>query len=610
VIAPDRMASAEEAVARYVPEVLRRLAYWADTRPDGIAVSALDGELSFAELRDRTESLARRLALHGVGRETSVALLLDRSRDSLPGWLAVWRLGGTVVPLDLHHPPDRIEFSLSDSAATILVGRAGGLPAGLRLGGAVLVEAVGVEPAGTEPDGGESVRGASVGQAPSPADCAYTIYTSGTTGRPKGVEVTYRGLDAFVVAVAGLGLTPGGVGVNAVSPAFDGWLWCTLLALVNGQGVALLDLSLRGAPAQTPSSVFAAVRPRTVSLTPSLLAAYGAEAVQAAEVVVVAGEACPPALAEQYSAGRRFLNVYGPTEATIAATWADTARGDDVRTIGRALPGVRAYVLDEERAVVPDGETGELFLGGAGVARGYRNRPELTADRFLPDPFADADARMYRTGDQVRVRADGLLEYCGRLDDQVKVRGHRIELGEVERVACELPDVVAAACHLQVGGDALGLAVVPSPSADAPTLAARVREHCAARLVEAAVPRTVRMLLVLPTGPTGKVDRDALTGLGADGLDGPGAADLIGGPRSAREQQVAEIWGELLGKPVHDLDADFFDLGGHSLLAARAVSDLRWATGLRIALGDLLGAPTVRGLARVLDRTPAADGSD
>jgi non-ribosomal peptide synthetase component F len=175
-----------------------------------------------------------------------------------------------------------------------------------------------------------------------------------------------------------------------------------------------------------------------------------------AEVVVVAGEACPPALAERYSAGRRFLNVYGPTEATIAATWADSARGDDVRTIGRALPGVHAYVLDEQRAQVPDGEPGELFLGGAGVPGGYRNQPELTADRFLPDPFAGAGARMYRTGDQVRVRADGMLEYCGRLDDQVKVRGHRIELGEVERVACELPEVVAAACYLLQGRRSAG----------------------------------------------------------------------------------------------------------------------------------------------------------
>jgi amino acid adenylation domain-containing protein len=602
VIASDAMASAEEAVDPYVCEALRRLAHWADVRPDGIAVSAPDGVLSFAELRDRTESLARRLARHAVGREKPVALLLDRSRDSLPGWLAVWRLGAIVVPLDLHHPPDRIEFTLSDSGAAILIGQSGALPAGLRLGGVVLVE-----PTETEPSCAEPVRDVSTLQASSPADCAYVIYTSGTTGRPKGVEVTYRGLDAFVAAIAGLELSPGGLGVNAVSPAFDGWLWCTLLALVNGQGVALLDLSLRGDLAETPSRAFVAIRPRTVSLTPSLLAAYGAELVAEAEVVVVAGEACPPALAEHYSAGRRFLNVYGPTEATIAATWADSARGDDVRTIGRALPGVHAYVLDEQRARVPDGESGELFLGGAGVARGYRNQPALTADRFLADPFAGAGARMYRTGDQVRVQADGMLEYCGRLDDQVKVRGHRIELGEVERVACELPEVVAAACYLLIGGDALGLAVVPALAADGRTLAAQVRAHCSARLVEAAVPRAVRLLPALPTATTGKVDRDALTDLR---VDGPDPSDSADGVRSVREQQVADIWGELLGKPVHDLDADFFDLGGHSLLAARAVSDLRWATGLRIALGDLLAEPTVRALARALDRIPEADGAD
>ncbi|KOU78931.1 hypothetical protein ADK93_35170 [Streptomyces sp. XY58] len=546
----------------------------------------------------RTARYAAALARAGVGPETPVGLLLGRSRESVPALLAVWSLGGTAVPLDPGHPVERLGGVLRDAGAAVLV--ATGVPAGLETGGIGLL---------TPREVRRGAPGALAVSPPAPDGCAYLIYTSGTTGRPKGVEVTYRGLDTFVEALRGLGLPPGGLGLNAVSPAFDGWLWCTLLYLVHGQGVALTDLSLDGlrqAAAEDREPLPAGLR--TVSLTPSLLAAHGA-GLDAAEVVVVAGEACPAALAERFAHGRRLLNVYGPTEVTIAATWADSRRGDDVTSIGRPLPGYRAYVLDEELRPVPAGTEGELYLGGPAVARGYRGRPGLTASRFLPDPFQGGGTRMYRTGDVVIRRDGGELEYRGRRDDQVKVRGHRIELGEVERIAAELPEVVAAACCPLASGQALGLAVVAAPGvADPAGLAARVVERCRKQLPAAAVPGTVRVLDRIPTLTTGKADRAALARALAEPEPGDGPDAAGGAAISASERTVMTVWAEVLATEVPGPEADFFDLGGHSLAAARAVSELRRTTGLRVGLGALLARPTVADVAAEIDRLAAEQG--
>ncbi|WP_078887612.1 non-ribosomal peptide synthetase [Streptomyces sp. NRRL S-118] len=577
-----------------LPPLFAALARWTREQPDVPAVRAEDGALGYAELTARTAATAAALASAGAGPESAVGLLLGRSRDSVPALLAVWSLGATAVPLDPGHPVERLGSVLRDARVSVLV--AADVPDGLAVTGIRTVR-----PA-------RAASGALAVATPAPDGCAYVIYTSGTTGRPKGVEVTYRGLDTFVGALAGLGLPPGGLGLNAVSPAFDGWLWCTLLYLLHGQGVALVDLSLDGlrrADAEGRSPLPAGLR--TASLTPSLLAAHGG-GLDEAEVVVVAGEPCPAALAERFSRGRRLLNVYGPTEATIAATWADSERGDDVSSIGRPLPDHRAYVLDDDLVPVPAGTEGELYLGGPAVARGYRNRPGLTAARFLPDPFQGGGARMYRTGDLVVRRAGGELEYRGRRDDQVKVRGHRIELGEVERVAAEVPGVVAAACCPLAPGESLGLAVVAAPGSGAPgDLAAAVTGHCAGLLPEAAVPAVVRVVDRIPTLGTGKADRVTLAAAltapeRTGGTDGADAA-------TAREREVMAVWAAVLEREVPGPSADFFELGGHSLAAARVVADLRRATGLRITLGKLLTRPTVAEVAAELDRLAAGPGA-
>ncbi|WP_283138051.1 non-ribosomal peptide synthetase [Rhizohabitans arisaemae] len=565
--------------------VFGAVARWARHAPTATAVSAPDGTFRFSEVAEYTDALAAGLVAAGVGPQTPVGLCLGRSRWVVPSLLAIWKVGATAVPVDDRHPADRLNFVLRDADVRILLGT--GLPPGVAPPRSRTLDPAVLAGTGRPAWTAES----------HPDHCAYIIYTSGTTGWPKGVEVTYRGLDTHLDALADLDLPSGGLGVNAVSPAFDGWLWCTLLYLLHGQGVAIVDL------ADGVDAAIAGVRPRTVCLTPSLLAAC-ADDLPTAQVIVVAGEPCPPALARRFAGGgRRVLNVYGPTEMTIAATWADSRAGDDVTTIGRPIRGYRAYVLDDDRRPVSPGTLGELYLAGPGIARGYRNRPGLTASRFVADDFTGDGSRMYRTGDMVVQRADGQLEYAGRRDDQVKIRGFRVELGEIERVATRVEGVHAAAAFVTVSGDAAGLAVVPAAEGTDPDeLAGRVLAHCADSLPSSMVPVVVDVLPALPVATTGKVDRTALA------LTSSPASPTGRPPAGERERQVCAVLGELLGRPLDDVDADFFELGGHSLLAARAVSALRRLTGLRLTMRHLLAQPTAAGVAAELDRIAAVSG--
>ena len=573
--------SISASVARGTDRLADALSTWARKTSEHKAVAASDGVITFAELADRTAALAGKLAAEGVGRGTCVGLFLGRSCLGLPSLLAVWSLGATAVLVDERHPADRLNFVLRDAGATVLL--ADRLPEGVAPRRARVL--------------GPDAEGASAAAwvVPEPDDCAYVVYTSGTTGWPKGVEVSYRNLGTFLDALAGLGLTPGGMGVNAVSPAFDGWLWCTLLYLLHGQGMGLVDFAARDNSSDL-SELIGAYRPTTVCLTPTLLGAM--ETIPPADVVVVAGEPCPPSLLTRLTRIPRVLNVYGPTEATIACTWADTACGDDPTSIGRALPGYLAYVLDEDGKPAQPGSAGELHIGGPAVALGYRNRPELTEQKFVPDPFAEPGGRMYRTGDLVRQRADGQMDFVGRADAQVKVRGFRVELGELERVAADLDGVRAAAGFTMPAGDSLGLAVTTAPDADPAGIVALIRKAAAERLPDYMSPAAVEVVGVLPTLPTGKVDREALARLCAVGVSGRA-------PGTERERQVCEVWSELLERPINDVDADFFQVGGHSLLAARAVGALRRVTGLPLSVRDLLGDPTPAALARRLDELAA-----
>ena len=556
--------------------VFSALAKWSAQTPAATAVSAPDGTFNFLELAARTRTLAGVLADNGVGPGTMVGLAGGRSRLTVPGLLAIWWLGATAVPVDDRFPINRVNFMLRDASVKVLLAdriTAGIVPPGVRRIRLSVPDGPG--PQWTQPDADE---------------CAYVIYTSGTTGWPKGVEITYRGLGTFLNAISSLGLTPGGVGLNPLSPAFDGWLWCTLLYLLHGQGMAIIDLE-DGEPVDFATRV-AAVAPRTVCLPPTLLSAC-LDSLSTVDTVVVAGERCPRGLAERLAPGRRMLNVYGPTEATIGATCADSARGDDVLSIGRPLPGYTTHVLHDDGVPVFTGSTGELYLGGSAIARGYRNRPELTAERFRT--LASGE-RVYRTGDMVTVRQDGLLDYAGRRDDQVKVRGFRVELCEVEQVAEERPEVGQAAAFVQETGETIGLAVVPA--ADRTVDPAALRDHCRDRLPEVMVPSIIHPVTSLPATATGKIDRDLLA------REAAAVVPVLAGrsPSTPHEIAVCEAWSSVMDRPVADVEANFFQLGGHSLLAARAVAELRERTGIRLTMQDLLAHPTPASLAAELER--------
>jgi amino acid adenylation domain-containing protein len=570
------MIQSVHSPVRGVDRLADAVTRWSRLSGNATAVSAADGDLTFTELSEQIAALAGKLAAHGVSRRTPVGLLLGRSRLGLAGLLAVFSLGATAVLLDERHPSERIGFALRDTGTRVVLGEradAGLLPSDVKL---IDPNTAGVHPA--EP------------VTPEAEDCAYIVYTSGTTGWPKGVEVTYGNLGTFLDAVTAIGLEPGGLGINAVSPAFDGWLWCTLVYLVHGQGIALVDFNAASGSGDLAALV-ADRKPATVCLTPTLLAALGE--IPTTEVIMVAGEACPPALLARLADTPRVLNVYGPTEATIACTWADTARGDDPSTIGRPIPGYRIHVLDEHGEPVADGVEGELHVAGPAVSRGYRNQPELTAERFVPDTFA-GEGRMYRTGDMVVMRPDGQLEYRGRADAQVKVRGFRVELRELEQVVAEVDGVASVAAFTVSTGDSLGVAVTVLDGMDAADCVTRIRVHCATRLPDYLRPTAVGVVDALPALPTGKVDREALKNTVQPEVEGSA-------PTTEREQQVCAVWSDVLDRPINDVSANFFEVGGHSLLAARTVGVLRRSTGLPLSVGHLLADPTPAGLARELD---------
>lgn len=561
--------------------VLDAVDRWAELSPTATAVIAPDGTLTFLALHKEVRAMAAALRAAGAGPGIPVGLGFGRSRSTVPALLAVWRAGATAVPMDDRHPAERLAFVVADAQVRLLLGE---LPASVPIPGVHTVDWSAAPAEDNHP-------------VPAPDDPAYVVYTSGTTGQPKGVEVSYGNLNAFLAAISTLRLTPGGLGFNPLSPAFDGWFWCTLLYLLHGQGVAIADVT--GTATADLASAIDAVAPRTTCMSPSMYAACPDD-LPSVDVVVIAGEASPPTLARRF-AGRRVLNVYGPTETTIAATWADSAAGDDVTTIGRAIPGYQVYVLTEDGRPVADGEAGELCVSGPGVALGYRNLPDLTAARFVANPFGDG--RLYRTGDRVRPRADGQLEFLGRVDDQIKIRGFRVELGEIETTATGADEVRAAAAFVLTSGDALGLAVVPEPGIDPVAAVEAVTGRCQHLLPDYMMPVVVAPLTEIPLTPQGKADRGVLAAQVMTGQRTTGTP-----PRTDRERLVCEVLSSVLPRPVYDVDANFFESGGHSLLASRAVIALRKATGLRLSVKDLLTHPTPAELAKKLDRVATDSG--
>ncbi|HEX6908789.1 MAG TPA: amino acid adenylation domain-containing protein [Longimicrobium sp.] len=579
---------------------------WVARTPHAPALAYEGESLSFAALDARSRRIARSLVARGMGTEARVGLCVERSAEMVVALLGVLRAGAAYVPLDPAFPPARMADMLADAGASLVLAQDGLLPALEGVGAEVLTIAEGEANA---PDAADLplVR---------PESLAYVIYTSGSTGRPKGVAVEHRQLAHYVQSVAERLALPERASYATVSTIAADLGHTSVFGALCGGGCLHVTGGERIAGAEAFAAYLAAHPVDVLKITPSHLAALmgGSDpaAVLPRRCLVLGGEASQAAWVEGIRAVRpdlRVVNHYGPTETTVGAL-AYVADSELPETsggtvpIGHPLPNARAYVLDATLRQVPPGVPGELCIGGSGVARGYLGRAALTAERFVPDPFADAPgARMYRTGDRARRLADGAVEFLGRMDQQVKVRGFRVEPGEVESVLRTDPAIRDAA--VVAHPDPLGTMALVAYVVGAEGAAVDVDElhrHCAARLPAYMVPAAFVPMDALPLTPNGKLDRAALP---APGHAGGGYVV----PRDVTELEVARIWSEALGAARIGANDDFFRLGGHSLLALRMMSRIRERFGRDLPLATLFRHPTVAAFADAL-RAEGADADD
>ncbi len=562
----------------------------AQRRPDEVAVVADNGSVSFRDLDERSNRLARLLIAQGVGPEVAVALRLDRSVEFVVAALAVVKAGGLYVPVDLGYPASRAELMMADARVRCVVTTVAARLSGQSSGTA---EVILDDPKTADEIAGHGADAVSDAQRHAPLlpdHAAYVIFTSGSTGRPKGVVVTHRNVANLVQAQAAvLGLGPGKRRLQFASVSFDASVsevWTTLL---SGAALVVTDGS-RLVPGRALVDTVTNRGVTHVTLPPSLLSAVeAAGGLPDAVTLVVAGEACPPAVVARWCVNRQMFNAYGPTETTVAATVSEPLTGGGTPPIGRPIANVRTYVLDDMLREQPVGQPGELYIAGAGVARGYAGRAALTAQRFVADPFGAPGDRMYRTGDVVRRLADGQLEFHGRIDDQVKIRGVRLELGEVEASLLALAGVEQAAVTVHGEGvDRRLVAYVVADGLDAGLL----RRQLAAVAPDHLVPSVFVLLDALPLTSNGKVDRKALPDPGDVDVDREYEA-----PVGLVEQTLARLWEEILGVPRVGRNDEFYHLGGHSLLATNLVNRVRTVLNVELPVRDLFETSTLADLA-------------
>ncbi|MFI7388886.1 amino acid adenylation domain-containing protein, partial [Streptomyces sp. NPDC049813] len=575
--------------------------------PDAVALISGDERLSYAELDGRASRLARHLMAHGVGPEDFVAVYLPRTADLVVALLAVAKAGAAYVGLDPAYPSERGAFMLADSRAGLVV-TAAGVADSLPVSGVPTVviddpatrTAVAALPA-------HPVADAERSRPLTPARPAYVFYTSGSTGRPKGVVGTHIGMvNRLDCGHREFPWGPGEVGCAKASLAFGESTSEIFGPLLHGAAVVLADQDQM----RTGHALAALIEQHGVTrttLVPSLLNTLLEEDLlgpQAEKVMwTSSGEALSPATARRFLRAfpeGRLLNSYGFSEASADSVWTRISTGDlehGALPIGRPLPNTQVYVLDSTLRMVPPGTVGELYVAGTGLARGYVNQPALSAERFVASPFAVGE-RLYRTGDLACWGADGRLSYAGRADDQVKVRGIRIELGEVQAALAAHPEVaeavvIASGTDDTARGPQLVAYAVPV-SADVVLDGGVLQGFVAERLPEYMVPSVVMVLERLPLNANGKLDRGALP-------DPVFVGGVYRAPRTAREEVLCGLFGQLLGADVVGVDDSFFDLGGHSLLATRLVSRVRAVFGVELTVRTVFDAPTVAELASRLD---------
>ncbi|MGK5518325.1 amino acid adenylation domain-containing protein [Micromonospora sp. URMC 107] len=574
-----------------LPDLIARQAA---ATPDATAVLAGDVRVGYAELDRRANQLARHLVGLGVGPESTVGVHLRRGVDLVVALLGVWRAGGAYLPLDPAHPVDRRRWIVADTGVDVVLTQAD-----LRddaLAGPSHVVCLDADRSRIEagPDTAPPVR-------IDPDNAAYVIYTSGSTGRPKGVVVTHGAIGNRVAwTVRQHGLSPADRVLQKTAVSFDAAGWEFFAPLICGATVALAP---DGAERDPAALVAAVIRSGATVLqgVPSVLHLVTEEPdwprCTSLRLVFSAGEPLHAELCQRLAAvpGVRVWNTYGPTECAIDVTaqQVDLAQRTGPVPIGRPLDNLRLQVLDANRRPVPIGVVGDLYVGGAGLGRGYLNRPDLTAERFVPDEYGPPGARLYRTGDQVRWRSDRSLEFVGRADDQLKINGVRIEPGEVEAALAAHPDVRRAVVvgFAEPGGSPRLAAYVASRR---PLTAAQLRSFLTDRLPDALVPAVFVPVAEFPLTTGGKVDRAALPPVGT--------ADRTAylAPRTDAERLVARLWQDLLDVDRVGVHDDLFQLGGSSLVTVRLASRLAAESGVRVELRELLAASTVEAQAALL----------
>ena len=581
-----------------------------ERNPDAVAIVHGPARLTYRELNQQANRLAHHLRTLGAAPETLVGVCMERSLEMVVGLLAVLKAGGAYVPLDPTHPVERLRFMFADARPGILLTQERLLPTLPDYSGLVLC---------VDRDRGRWETGQDANPAPltGPANLAYVIYTSGSTGRPKAVLVAQRGVVNYLVFIAkAYELGAADVVLPLSSICFDPSVRDIFGPLTSGARIVLM----RDQEVLDPQAVLAEIArhnvTRILAITPStlrpLLTTAEDNGLVAASIrtILVSGEPLhrlDVARARTFARNAVIVNHYGPTETTMTATChvVGPAELSGRRVpVGRPIDNVQVYVLDEDLKPVPFGAAGEVHIGGAGVARGYLNRPELTAEKFVPNPFVRGrGARLYRTGDLGRYLPDGTLELLGRADQQVKIRGVRVELGEIEALLCEHANVREAAVILredELENRQLTAYVVAPPDGDLD--AHELRRFLKARLPGYMVPADFVRIEALPRTPNRKVDRRNLPAPDRSRRD---REQNAAPPRTEIEKLVAGMWAKVFKVDRVGISDDFFELGGHSLLAGRLLTQVCRHFRVDVRLRAFFDAPTVAGLAKAVARAMA-----
>ncbi len=578
--------------------------------PDAVAVCCDGAWVSYGELNARANRLARLLVARGAGPEQVVAVMAGRSVGLVVAVLGVLKAGAAYLPVDPGYPAERIGFMLADAGPVAVVADAG-LLAGVPGAAGLAVVSLG-DPALAGLPGADLVVGERV-RPLRPEHPAYVIYTSGSTGVPKGVVVSHGNVVRLFGSAGWFGFGPGDVWSLFHSYAFDFSVWELWGALLAGGRLVVVPRVVARAPGEFGRlvgrervTVLNQVPSAFYQLVQAVAEDAGAGAGWCLRWVIFGGEALEAGRLAGWSgrgggAGAVLVNMYGITETTVHVTRAAVdagSAGGAAGVIGERLPDLRVFVLDEWLGPVPAGVAGELYVAGAGLARGYLGRAGLTGERFVACPFGAGGERMYRTGDLAKWTGDGELVFCGRADEQVKIRGFRVEPGEVEAVLAACPGVAQAVVAVRDDGPAgkrlIGYLTPAAGHEDGATgLAAAAQEHAAARLPHYMVPAAVVVLDALPLTPSGKLDRKALPA--PEYTAGPAR-----GPATVAEELLCGLFADVLGVDGVGPDDDFFALGGHSLLAVRLASRIRSVLMVEVPVRAVFEAPTPAGLAEVL----------